>query len=112
MVKREMPKDGHTPSGYIRHLNPDGSHKTVGEGSHKRSNWLLPVCHTDEERRTFPGVHCITSGDPDFMNAVSEEGSTQTRGRMGTNKSHKNAAGELKRNYGKPMQYDGEMYNG
>lgn len=81
-------------------------------GGHKHSNYELPVCRVDEEDRSFPGVHCLTSGDPDFMNAVSEEGTTESRGRLGINKSHKNAAGQLNRNYGKPMQCEGEMYNG
>jgi hypothetical protein len=81
-------------------------------GGHKYSDYELPVCRVDEEDRSFPGVHCLTSGDSAFMNAVSEEGTTETRGRYGINKSHKDAAGRSNRNFGKPMQYEGEMYNG
>ena len=81
-------------------------------GGHKYSNYELSVCRVDEEDRSFPGVHCLTSGDPDLMNAVSEEGTTEPRGRYGINKSSKYEAGRLDRNFGKPMQYEGEMYNG
>jgi hypothetical protein len=98
MVKRERPTDGHTPHGYTRYLAEDGSHPTVGTGSHKLSSYELPVCETDKERRSFPGWNVYKFG-PALMDAVSMEGTTETRGGVKTNKSHAYAAGQLPRRF-------------
>jgi hypothetical protein len=89
----------------------DGVDNRKPVGGHKYSDWDITPIRVDEELRTFPGVQCLTSGAPGLMDAVSEEGTTETRGGGEINKSHSNAHRRLNRNFGKPMQYEGSLYN-
>lgn len=73
-------------------------HEISGEGSCEISAYKLPVCDQDTERRNFPGYKTHTFGE-ELLNAVSCEGTTETRGGKETNKSHSVEAGQLKRRF-------------
>lgn len=78
--------------------NRQGPHEISGEGSCQISAYKLPHTDQDTTRRNFPGYQTHSFGES-LMNTVSEEGSTETRGGKETNKSHSQAAGELKRKF-------------
>ena len=74
------------------------THEISGEQSSKISAFKLSATDPSSERRNFPGYQTHSFGE-ELMNKVSMEGSTETRGGKETNKSHSQAAGEMKRKF-------------
>lgn len=78
--------------------NRQGSHEISGDGSCQISAFKLPCTDQDTTRRNFPGYQTHSFGE-ELLNAISCEGSTNTRGGKETNHSYKGYAGEMKRNF-------------
>jgi hypothetical protein len=102
-----VPDGGKAAMGDVINYQPktqDGVDNRPPVGGHKYSDWELPVCETDKDRRTFPGWY-VLEPDPKYMDDISNDGTTETRGGNKTNKAVKaQPVHQMPRRFGKPHQ--------
>jgi hypothetical protein len=75
--------------------NTQGKHEITGDKSCGIEAFKLPCTDQDKERRNFPGYETSVPGQ-DLMDEISHEGTTDTRGKRGMNKSGGSYPGKRK----------------